>query len=73
MRSMFVHLQMATDARHLQLVTDLDESIDKVRFPLGIHYFIHSHELIRSLVKLPGRQLATTLEILGTTIMLTPM
>ena len=33
---------MATDARHLQLVTDLDESIDKVRFPLGVHYFIYS-------------------------------
>ena len=42
MRSMFVPLQMATDARHLQLVTDLDESIDKVRFPLGVHDFIYS-------------------------------
>lgn len=32
MRGLLVPLRLATDARHLQLVTDLDPCIDKVGF-----------------------------------------
>lgn len=31
MRSLFVPLKLATNARHLDFVTDLDENIDRVR------------------------------------------
>ena len=39
MRGLFVPLRLATDARELELVTDLDSCIDKVR---------HSHPYVLS-------------------------
>jgi len=36
MRGLFVPLRLATDARNLELVTDLDPCIDKVAFLLPI-------------------------------------
>ena len=33
MRSLFVPLRLATDARRLEFITDLDTTIDDVRFP----------------------------------------
>ena len=37
MRSLFVPLRLATDARRLEFITDLDKSIDEVRSSLGRH------------------------------------
>ncbi len=37
MRSMFVPLQLATDARGLEFFTELDPAIDMVRFALNSH------------------------------------
>ena len=39
MRGLFVPLRLATDARQLELVTDLDPCIDKVRLS---HFFLYS-------------------------------
>jgi|SRR6516164_6034052 hypothetical protein len=35
MRSLFIPLRLATDARGLELMTDLDPNIDKVRFTVS--------------------------------------
>ena len=53
MRSMFIPLQLATDARGLKFVTELDRSIDIVSNLVSIHqrYVLIPH---RSLVNTPG-------------------
>lgn len=36
LRSLFVPLQLATDARRLHFITDLDNNIDEVRSPVSV-------------------------------------
>lgn len=48
MRSLFVPLKLATDARKLEFITQLDPAIDKVRVlesPLGFPYSFTSGDV----------------------------